>query len=103
MARSVTEPPSLISNFEVNDAEAQAIVAWAEAVSDDVHDEALDGVSLALSINPNSARAHAVKGTFLVFTGQCSQGRHELLTALRLSLSDRLTNDAISHSYILLP
>ena len=84
-------------DIEVYDAEAQAIVAWAEVASDDVHDEALDAVSLALSINPNSVRAHAVKGTILVFTGQCSQGRHELLTALRLSPRDPFNVTMLSH------
>ena len=51
----------------------------------------------ALSINPNSARAHAVKGTFLVFTGQRSQGRQELLTALRLSPRDPFNVLMLSH------
>ena len=68
-----------------------------EVASDDGHDEALDAVSLALSINPNSVRAHAVKGTILVFTGQCSQGRHELLTALRLSPRDPFNATMLSH------
>ena len=41
-------------------------------------------MSIALAINPNSSWAHAVKGALLLHSGQPSQARDALSTALRL-------------------
>jgi adenylate cyclase len=70
-----------------DDAEAQAVLAWA-ALMEGIGDEVWDSVSVALEISPNSARAHLVMGTALVFSGQPSHGRDKLLTALRLNPRD---------------
>ena len=45
----------------------------------------MDGVSLALSINPSSSWANSVKGAILCFSGKPHQARDALLTALRLN------------------
>jgi adenylate cyclase len=73
--------------MDENDAEAQAVLAWATFM-EGISDEVWDSVSLALEISPNSARAYHVMGSALVFGGQPSLGRDKLLTALRLNPRD---------------
>jgi adenylate cyclase len=70
-----------------NDAEAQAVLAWATFL-EGISDEVWDRVSLALEISPNLARAYFVMGVALVLSGQPSHGRSKLLTALRLNPRD---------------
>jgi adenylate cyclase len=72
------------------DCDANAIVGFTAGMERGFHDEAFESVSLALAINPNSAWAHSVKGTMLVYCGQATGGRAALLTALRLSPRDPL-------------
>ena len=48
------------------------------------HDEGSKRVSVALSINPNSAFANYVKGGELVLAGHPSEGRAYILAALQL-------------------
>jgi len=69
--------------IDANDADAHAILAWTTAIGGATQ-EVWEGVSLALAINPNSTWANAVKGAYLLFTGQPSQAREALVTALRL-------------------
>jgi adenylate cyclase len=73
--------------IDANDADTQAILAWTIAVGapDGPSHESLDGVSLALSINPSSSWANSVQGAILLFSGQPYQARNALLTALRLN------------------
>jgi adenylate cyclase len=73
--------------MDEDDAEARAILAWATFL-EGISDEVWDGVSLALEINPNSAKAYLVMGVALVNSGQTSNGRDALLAALRLSPRD---------------
>ena len=52
--------------------------------------DALERLSLALRINSNSVWSHVVRGAALLFTGQPSEGREAMLSALRLSPRDPL-------------
>jgi adenylate cyclase len=72
--------------FDSADAEAHAVLAWAVSANDRV--DAFERATLALSLNPNSALAHYVKGGMLVFNDHSAEGRAALLTALRLSPHD---------------
>jgi adenylate cyclase len=73
--------------MDENDAEAQAVLAWA-TFREGISDEVWDNISHALEISPNSAIAYLVMGSALVFSGQPSHGRDKLLTALRLNPRD---------------
>jgi len=75
--------------IEPNDAEGQASLAWSTAMSGNIAD-ALERLSLALRINSNSVWSHVVRGAALLFTGQPSEGREAMLSALRLSPRDPL-------------
>ena len=75
-----------ISN-DPHDADAQAALAFV-AYTDANREEALERSALALSGNPNSAWAHGVNGLLLIWNGQPSEGRGELLVALRLNPRD---------------
>jgi adenylate cyclase len=68
--------------IDPKDAEAQAILAWTEAILG-FREEQLSRVSLALEIDPNSQLATLVQGLFLMYTGGPSEGRAALLTVLR--------------------
>ena len=69
--------------IDANDADAHAVLAWATGLLA-TDEEARPGVELALSINPNSSLANAAKGAMLLYSGQRSQAREALSTALRL-------------------
>jgi adenylate cyclase len=75
--------------IDPNDADGQAVLAWSMAGTGNF-DEALERVSLALRINPNSVWAHSVKGAALLFSGWPSEARAAMLVALRLSPRDSL-------------
>jgi adenylate cyclase len=68
--------------IDPNDAEAQATLAWTEAMLG-IREEHWSRVSLALEIDPNSQLATLVQGLFLIFAGGPSEGRAALLTVLR--------------------
>ncbi len=73
--------------MDENDAEAQAVLAWATSL-EGIDEEVWDIVSVALELNPNSARAYFVMGNALVFSGRPPDGRDKLLTSLRLNPRD---------------
>src|SRR5262249_209191 len=71
------------------DAAGQAALAWT-AVAAGKHDEALERVSPAIKINPNSVWAHFIKAAALLSKGLPSEAREASLAAFRLSPRDRL-------------
>jgi adenylate cyclase len=76
--------------IEPDDADAQASLAWSICLTGNMAD-ALERLSLALSINPNSVWAHVVKGAALLFrSDRRSDARGAMLAALRLSPRDPL-------------
>ena len=52
--------------IDPNDAEGQASLAWSISMTGNIAD-ALERLSLALKINPNSVWSHVVKGAALLF------------------------------------
>ena len=70
--------------LDPDDAEAQAILAQIHLVLGGNREECWKRLSLALSINPNSAFANYIKGGALVLEGRPSEGCVFLVAALRL-------------------
>jgi adenylate cyclase len=77
--------------IDPSDADGQAVLAWGIAGTGN-YDEALERVSLAMRINPNSVWAYCVKGAVLLFSGRPLQARAAMLAALRLSPRDSLNS-----------
>ena len=73
--------------IDPNDADAQAIMAFALWTSGDFK-EAWVRAELALANNPNSPLANGIRGALLVHDGQPLEGRCAVLAALRLSPRD---------------
>jgi adenylate cyclase len=70
-----------------SDADALAVLAFATWAAGN-REEAGERVLLALTSNTNSPLAHGMRGTFLVWSSRPSEGRDEMLTALRLNPRD---------------
>jgi len=70
-----------------NDSDALAILAFATQTAGNV-EGARERISLALASNANSPLAHGFNGALLVWSGHPSEGRDELLIALRLNPRD---------------
>ena len=73
--------------IDASDAEAHDVLVRAK-LHEGISEESWRDMSLPLEISPNSSWAHSTRGMFLIFSGRPSQGRDELLTALRLSPRD---------------
>ena len=73
--------------IDPNDADAQAIMAFALWTSGDFA-EAWKRAFLALAHNPNSPWANGIKGALLIFGGQPKEGRDVVLATLQLSPHD---------------
>jgi adenylate cyclase len=72
--------------IDSTDADGLAILAFCTPYAS--REEAYERISLALNTNPNSARAHGIKGTYLIFDGQPLEARDAFSTALRLNPRD---------------
>ena len=89
--------------LDPEDAEAQAILAQLMLTLEaGNHDEGSKRVSVALSINPNSAFANYVKGGELVLAGHPSEGRAFILAALRTRSTQPTQYHLLVRSYLLL-
>jgi len=73
--------------IDPNDADAQAIMAFALWTSGDFA-EAWKRAAVALAHNPNSPWANGIKGALLIFGGQPKEGRDVVLATLQLSPHD---------------
>jgi adenylate cyclase len=73
--------------IDPNDADALTVLAFSFWVAGN-REGAWERVLLALASNTNAPLAHGMKGTFLVWSSHPSEGRDEMLTALRLNPRD---------------
>jgi adenylate cyclase len=76
--------------IDPTDPDANATVAYTEMATG-ICEKSWENITAALTINPNSSWAHAVKGALLVYSGQHAEARDAVLTALRLSPRDPLS------------
>jgi adenylate cyclase len=76
------------------DADGLAILAFSTPYAN--REEAYERIARALRANPNSSRAHGIRGTYLIFDGQPLEARDAVFTALRLNLGPFI---AISHYF----
>jgi adenylate cyclase len=70
-----------------HDADALTVLAFATWVAGD-RDVAWERILHAVASNTNSPFAHGMKGTFLVWSSRPSEGRDEMLMAIRLNPHD---------------
>ena len=102
-ARSAGEMARKAVENDPNDADALTVLAFATWVSGD-REAAWDWIRAALASSTNSSLAHGMNGTFLVWSGCPSEGRDEILAALRLNPRDPrntylATQIAVSHYF----
>ncbi len=69
--------------LDPSDADAHAMLAWAKGMGG-INDEARDGVSLAVALNPNSVLVNTTLGVLRLFDGHPADARVALREALRL-------------------
>ena len=74
-------------DIDPNDADAQAILAFALWTSGDF-EQAWERATVALANNPNSPSANGIKGALLLNTGHPLEARDAVLATLRLSPRD---------------
>jgi adenylate cyclase len=79
--------------IDPTDADGLAILAFSTPYVS--REEAYERIALALSTNPNSSRAHGIRGTYLIFDGQPLVAREALLTALRLNPRDPINSSLL--------
>jgi adenylate cyclase len=72
--------------IDPTDADGLAILAFSTPYA--ARAEAYERIALALDSNPNSSRAHCIRGTYLVFDGRPLEARDALLKAFRLNSRD---------------
>jgi len=72
--------------IDSTDADSLAILAFSTPYAN--REEAYERIGRALEANPNSSRAHGIRGTYLIFDDQLMEARTAILTALRLNPSD---------------
>jgi TolB-like protein len=82
--------------LDPTDSEALAVLAAALATAGDLH-SSLDYAERALACNRNSASAHWVKSSDLVYLGRPLEGREEALVSLRLNPRDPGSSMAASN------
>ncbi len=87
VARRAIERARVAIEMDPNDADPQAIMAFALWTSGNLR-EAWEWTELALANNPNSPQANGVKAALLVYGGRPREGRDAILGTLRLSPHD---------------
>ena len=86
-ARLAMDRARVAIEIDPNDADAQAVMAFALWTAGDL-EEAWKRTTLALAHNPNSPWANGIKGALLIFSGQPKEGRDAVLATLKLSPYD---------------
>jgi adenylate cyclase len=87
VAKLAAERARVAIEIDPNDADAQAIMAFALWTAGNFR-EAWEQTALALANNPNSPQANGVKAALLIFGGRAREGRDAALATLRLSPHD---------------
>jgi adenylate cyclase len=103
VAKHAIERARVAVEIDPNDADAQAIMAFALWTSGDFR-EAWQRAEIALANNPNSPQANGIRGALLIFGGRPREGRDAVLATLRLNPHDRRavhlrSQIAISHYF----
>ena len=75
--------------FDLTGAAAVSHIARSDSMVDDKPEQALEEAKEAVSLTPNSIRAHLSLGRALVRVGHSDEGRSELEKALSMANADR--------------